>query len=174
MKDRLPASPAHEHKAQAKKSVACMVITCSDTRTEENDKSGRAIRDLLAGEGHTVPLYRIVKDDPRLIREAVEEGTATPAVEAILINGGTGLTKRDATFETIDGLLEKRLPGFGELFRFLSYQEIGSAAILSRATAGTCKGRLIVSMPGSENAVRLAMERLILPELTHIVSQIQK
>lgn len=174
MKGRLPASPAHEHKAQAKKSIGCMVVTCSDTRTEENDASGRAIRDLLDREGHAVRLYRIVKDDPGLIRRAIEEGTATPAVEAILINGGTGLTKRDATFETIDGLLEKRLDGFGELFRFLSYQEIGSAAILSRATAGACKGRLIVSMPGSENAVRLAMERLILPELTHIVSQIQK
>ncbi|OGW63129.1 MAG: molybdenum cofactor biosynthesis protein [Nitrospirae bacterium RBG_16_64_22] len=151
-----------------------MVVTCSDTRTEENDASGRAIRELLDREGHAVRLYRIVKDDPEMIRGAIEEGTATPAVEAILINGGTGLTRRDVAFETVDGLLEKRLDGFGELFRFLSYQEIGSAAILSRATAGACKGRLIVSMPGSENAVRLAMERLILPELTHIVSQIQK
>ncbi|MBI3393886.1 MAG: MogA/MoaB family molybdenum cofactor biosynthesis protein [Nitrospirae bacterium] len=151
-----------------------MVVTCSDTRTEESDASGRAIRELLDREGHAVRLYRIVKDDPEPIRRAIEEGIAAPAVEAILINGGTGLAKRDVAFETVDGLLEKRLPGFGELFRFLSYREIGSAAILSRATAGACKGRLIVSMPGSENAVRLAMERLILPELTHIVSQIQK
>ncbi|MBI1865351.1 MAG: molybdenum cofactor biosynthesis protein, partial [Nitrospirae bacterium] len=101
MKSRLPASPAHEHKAQAKKSIGCMVVTCSDTRTEESDASGRAIRDLLDREGHAVRLYRIVKDDPEPIRRAIEEGIATPAVEAILINGGTGLAKRDVAFETV-------------------------------------------------------------------------
>jgi molybdenum cofactor biosynthesis protein B len=163
-----------EHKEHAPRRVSCLIITCSDTRTEETDTSGRLIQRLLVEHGHEVVGKHLVKDEPAEIRKLVEAATGDQAVQAIIINGGTGLSRRDSTFEAIDAMLEKRLAGFGELFRSLSYQEIGSAAMMSRATAGLIRGRVVFSIPGSENATRLAMEKLILPELGHIVRELTK
>lgn len=151
-----------------------MVITCSDTRTPETDTSGQLIQKLLKEQGHHVAAYHLVKDEPAQITARVTEGTANDAVQAIIINGGTGISRRDSTFEAVNAMLEKRLDGFGEVFRYLTYQEIGSPAIMSRATAGIIKGRVLFSTPGSENAVRLAMEKLILPELGHLVKELAK
>jgi molybdenum cofactor biosynthesis protein B len=158
-----------EHREAAAGAVSCAVLTASDTRTEASDGSGRLIQDLLCRAGHRVPDYRILRDDPAVIRQWLSELAKRPDVEAIVVNGGTGISRRDSTFEAVDGLLEKRLPGFGELFRALSFHEIGAAAMLSRATAGIYAGRAVFSVPGSTAAVRLAMERLILPELSHVV-----
>lgn len=151
-----------------------MVITCSDTRTPETDTSGQLIRKLLEERGHTVVGYHLVKDDPAQIQLWIARGTTNDAVQAVIINGGTGISRRDSTFEAVDEMLEKRLDGFGEIFRLLTYQDIGSPAIMSRATAGVIKGRVLFSTPGSENAVRLAMEKLILPELGHLVKELSK
>jgi molybdopterin adenylyltransferase len=164
-----------EHKAEAPKRVGCMVITVSDTRTEETDKSGKLMKELLEEAGHATILYRIVKDEPAEVEAAIEAGIAHPEVQVILLNGGTGISPRDNTFEAVSGLLEKEMPGFGELFRMLSYTEdIGSAAMLSRAIAGTRQGKAIFSTPGSTGAVRLAMTRLIVPELGHVVRELNK
>lgn len=169
------APHAHvEHKQHAPRRVSCLVVTCSDTRTPDTDTSGQLIRRLLTEHGHDVVGSHLVKDEPDEIRKVVAEGAAREEVQAIIINGGTGLSRRDSTYEAIDAMLEKRLDGFGELFRHLSFQEIGSPAMMSRATAGLVKGRIVFSTPGSENAVRLAMERLILPELGHIVRELNK
>ena len=150
------------------------MLTISDTRTNANDKSGNAIADLLAAAGHVVVGRAIVKDEPEEVARIVIEQLRNPEVQAVITTGGTGLTSRDSTFEAIDGLLEKRLEGFGELFRMLSYQEIGPAAMLSRACAGTAQGKLVAALPGSEGAVRLAVNKLLAPELAHIVQQITK
>lgn len=166
--------PHLEHKHHAPRRVSCLVVTCSDTRTPDTDSSGQLIRRLLTEHGHDVAGSRLVKDEPDEIRKVVADGVAREGVQAIIINGGTGLSRRDSTFEAIDAMLEKRLDGFGELFRYLSFKEIGSPAMMSRATAGLIKGRIVFSTPGSESAVRLAMERLILPELGHIVKEITK
>jgi len=160
-----------EHKAQAPQSVRCFVITVSDTRTDATDASGRAIVALLEAAGHFVSGRTIVKDDPELVRGTIERQLANPDVQVIITTGGTGITSRDSTYEAIDTLLQKRLDGFGELFRMLSYEQIGPAAMMSRAAAGLVAGRIIVSLPGSEAAVRLAMERLLIPELGHLVQQ---
>jgi molybdopterin adenylyltransferase len=162
------------HKAEAPRSVRCYLLTVSDTRTEENDLSGRAIAGLLSDAGHTVAARSIVKDDPVSVRITIERQLARPDVQAIITTGGTGITSRDTTFEAIDALLEKRLEGFGELFRMLSFEQIGAAAMMSRALAGVAAGKIVVSLPGSEAAVRLAMERLLLPELGHLVQQASK
>jgi molybdenum cofactor biosynthesis protein B len=151
-----------------------MVITCSDTRTPDTDTSGQLIQKLLKNQGHSVVAYHLVKDEPEQIKARIAEGTGNDQIQAIIINGGTGISRRDSTFEAVDGMLEKRLDGFGEMFRFLTYQEIGSAAMMSRATAGIIKGRVLFSTPGSENAVRLAMDKLILPELGHLVKELTK
>ena len=151
-----------------------MVVTCSDTRTPETDTSGQLIQKLLKEQGHTITAYHLVKDEPSEIKAQIAQGTANAQVQAIIINGGTGISRRDSTFEAVDAMLEKRLDGFGEVFRYLTYQEIGSPAIMSRATAGIIKGRVLFSTPGSENAVRLAMEKLILPELGHLVKELSK
>ena len=143
-----------------------MVITCSDTRTPDTDTSGQLIHTLLKEQGHNVAAYHVVKDEPAQIKDRIAEGLVNETVQAIIINGGTGI------FEAVDAMLEKRLVGFGEIFRYLTYQDIGSPAIMSRATAGIIKGRVLFSTPGSENAVRLAMEKLILPELGHLVQQL--
>ena len=164
----------HEHKSHAPKSIGCMVITCSDTRTPDTDTSGQAIHKLLRQFGHEVVSYHLVKDEPAQIMDRIKEGLANDAVQAIIINGGTGISKRDSTFEAVDAMLEKRLVGFGEIFRYLTYLDIGSPAIMSRATAGIIKGRILFSTPGSENAVRMAMEKLILPELGHLVKELSK
>jgi molybdenum cofactor biosynthesis protein B len=151
-----------------------MVITCSDTRTPETDTSGQLIQKLLKEHGHTIVTYHLVKDEPGQIQFRIVQGTANQAVQAIIINGGTGISRRDSTFDAVSKMLEKRLDGFGEIFRYLTYLEIGSPAIMSRATAGVIKGRVLFSIPGSENAVRLAMEKLILPELGHLVKELTK
>ncbi len=151
-----------------------MVITCSDTRTPDTDTSGRLIRELLTDKGHRIAAYHLAKDEPAEIKARIAEGLADESVQAIIINGGTGISRRDSTFEAVDAMLEKRLDGFGEVFRYLTYQDIGSPAIMSRATAGIIKGRVLFSTPGSENAVRLAMEKLILPELGHLVKELTK
>src|SRR5215510_15070934 len=168
-----PVSQA-EHKAKAPASVRCFVITVSDTRTDANDTSGNAIVSLLEQAGHAVAGRTIVKDDPDLVRGVIERELANPDVQVIITTGGTGITSRDSTYEAIDTLLQKRLDGFGELFRMLSYEQIGPAAMMSRAAAGLVAGRIVVSLPGSEAAVRLGMERLLIPELGHLVQQANK
>ena len=163
-----------EHKAKAPRAVRCCVITISDTRTEATDTSGRAIRELLEGVGHSMASHVIVKDDPDAIRRALDTAIADPAIQAVITTGGTGVTSRDGTFEVVTNVLQKRLDGFGELFRMLSWSEIGSSAMMSRATAGIAGGTAIFALPGSESAVRLAMTRLIVPELGHVVEQISR
>jgi molybdenum cofactor biosynthesis protein B len=160
-----------EHKARAPRSVQCFIITVSDTRTEPTDTSGRAIADLLTAAGHVVAGRTIVKDDADLVRGTLERQLANANVQAIITTGGTGITARDSTYEVVSGLLQKRLDGFGELFRMLSFEQIGPAAMMSRACAGITAGHVVVSLPGSEAAVRLAMERLLIPELGHLVEQ---
>jgi len=163
-----------EHKASAPVQVRCFVLTVSDTRTEATDRSGAAIVDLLTSFGHLVAGRTIVKDDPGLVRDTVERQLANPEVQVIIATGGTGITSRDSTYEAVAALLQKRLDGFGELFRMLSYEEVGSAAMMSRACAGLASGKIVVSLPGSESAVRLAMGRLLIPELGHLVQQASK
>jgi molybdenum cofactor biosynthesis protein B len=163
----------HEHKEKSKKSVGCFVLTVSDTRDESTDKSGQAIKNLLAEHGHSLAGYRIVKDEPAEIESLIKQTLNEGAVEAVIVNGGTGIAPRDGTYEVIDRLLEKRLDGFGEIFRFLSYQDIGSAAMMSRAVAGASNGKVLISLPGSTGAVDLGMRRLVLPELGHMVTQLK-
>jgi molybdenum cofactor biosynthesis protein B len=163
-----------EHKARAPKSVRCYVVTVSDTRTEATDTSGRAIADLLAKAGHSLTGRTIVKDDPALVRSVIERQLARGDVQVIISTGGTGIASRDSTFEAVQALLQKHLPGFGELFRMLTFQEIGPAAMLTRATAGLAAGKIVVALPGSEAAVRLALDKLLLPELGHLVEQATK
>lgn len=163
-----------DHKRHAPRSVRVFLVTVSDTRTEETDTSGRTARELLTGAGHVVAGYRVLKDEPAevaaLVRRIAEEGLA----DCVITSGGTGISRRDATYEAIAGLVDKRLDGFGELFRMLSYQEIGAAAMLSRATAGLCRGVVVFATPGSTAAVKLALEKLILPELGHLVSEARR
>jgi len=163
-----------EHKAAAPARVACYILTVSDTRTEANDKSGDAIVELLTGAGHTVAGRAIVKDEPADVGRVISDQLSRGDVHVIITTGGTGLTSRDSTYEAIIDLFEKQLEGFGELFRMLSYHDIGPAAMLSRAVAGTARGKVIVSLPGSEGAVRLGMSKLVIPELGHLVQQVRK
>ncbi|MBS3680283.1 MogA/MoaB family molybdenum cofactor biosynthesis protein [Ornithinibacillus massiliensis] len=164
-----------EHRENERASVKCSVMTVSDTRTKETDKSGKLIIQLLEAEGHSITHYDIVRDEKRLIQEMVKGVTIRQDVEAVLINGGTGISNRDVTIETIQPLFTKEIPGFGELFRMLSYQlDIGSASMLSRATAGVMNNRIVFSTPGSPKAVQLAMEKLILPELGHVLKEVTK
>ncbi|WP_053367386.1 MogA/MoaB family molybdenum cofactor biosynthesis protein [Bacillus sp. FJAT-27245] len=164
-----------EHKKEAPKSVSCKIITVSDTRDKETDKSGQLIMSLLELNGHKVVAYTIVKDEAEAIREEVLRGCADPEVDVVLTNGGTGIAVRDVTIETVTQLFDKEITGFGELFRMLSYQEdIGSAAILSRAAAGVVNNRAVFSIPGSSGAVKLAMNKLIIPEIGHVVRELKK
>jgi len=163
-----------EHKAMAPGHVRVFVLTVSDTRTDGNDTSGAAIVDALTAAGHDVAGKAIEKDEPARVAELVRQQAIVGDVDAIITTGGTGLTSRDSTYEAIDSLLTKRLPGFGELFRMLSYQDIGSAAMMSRACAGTIGGIVVIALPGSEKAVSLAMNKLVIPELTHLVQQARK
>jgi molybdenum cofactor biosynthesis protein B len=162
------------HKAAAPHSISCFILTISDTRTEDTDTSGRAIAQLLTAAGHRVAGRVIVPDDPAIVRATIEQQLGSTSVQVVISTGGTGITSRDTTLEAIETLIEKRLDGFGELFRMLSYQEIGAAAMLSRATAGLVRRRIVVALPGSEGAVRLAMEKLLLPELGHLVQQAER
>lgn len=162
------------HKAEAPASVRVFVLTVSDTRTEAADTGGAAVVELLQAAGHRVAGKAIEKDEPARVAELVRQQAVIGDVDAIITTGGTGLTSRDSTYEAIDALLTKRLPGFGELFRMLSYQDIGAAAMMSRACAGTIGRVVVISLPGSEKAVRLAMTKLVVPELAHLVQQATK
>lgn len=166
-------SPAHEHKSHAPAQVSAFVITSSDTRDESTDDSGRLIKEKLEGAGHVVCGHRVVRDEPTQLRAALEEA-ASAGAGAVIVNGGTGIGRRDQTVETLRALLEKELPGFGEIFRALSFEEIGSPAMLSRAVAGTWRGMIVFALPGSPQAARLAMDALILPELGHAVREITR
>lgn len=169
------AQPSHiSHKDQGTLSLGCVVITCSDSRTRDTDTSGKLICHLLKSQGHTIVDYQILKDEPADIKKLLHQTILESTSQVIIINGGTGISRRDSTFEAVDGFLEKRLEGFGELFRYLSYKDIGSAAMLSRATAGVRGHHVIFSIPGSQGAVRLAMEQLILPEIGHLVGELTK
>lgn len=158
---------ATDHRARGAASVACFVLTVSDTRTLATETSGAAIAALLEDAGHRVVDRQVVKDDPDQVVAAVRG--VLPRVQAVITTGGTGVAIRDSTYEALAGLFDKTLDGFGELFRMLSWEQVGAAAMLSRATAGTIEGRVVFLLPGSEAAVRLAMEKLILPELGHVV-----
>jgi molybdopterin adenylyltransferase len=165
---------ATEHRRDAPTSVAVHIVTVSDTRTIETDTSGQLIASLLDEGGHQVVGRTVLKDEPADVRQTVAALVSDPSVDVVITTGGTGITARDSTFEAIDSLLQKRLVGFGELFRMLSYQEIGAAAMLSRATAGLTGRTVILALPGSEHAVRLAMEKLVLPELGHLVREARR
>lgn len=166
--------PDIEHKQLGPTIVRCFVLTISDTRTEATDTGGRAIADLLAAAGHTVTGRSILKDEPGQVRAALEAQLSRADVDAIVTTGGTGITSRDTTYEVVAALLDKRLDGFGELFRMLSYEQVGSSAMMSRAVAGLARRHIVIALPGSEAAVRLAMEKLVLPELGHMVQQARR
>ena len=169
-----PAATPREHRTTAPTAVACYVLTVSDTKTPETDTSGALIRDLLTSAGHRVAGSGIVRDEPVEVTRLVRAACADHAVQAVIITGGTGITSRDSTFEAVEALLDKRLPGFGELFRMLSFSEVGPAAMLSRAQMGIHARRIVVSLPGSPNACRLALERLLIPELGHLLREVSR
>lgn len=161
---------AHRAAAAAHGPVPIGLVTVSDTRTEETDENGIWLRAQVEGGGNRVSGYRLVRDEPDEVRAAVDELVGEARV--VLVNGGTGVSARDKTYDTLAALLEKPLPGFGELFRMLSFEQVGAAAMLSRATAGTYRGVVVVSMPGSPKAVRLAWEKLLEPELAHLAWEV--
>jgi molybdenum cofactor biosynthesis protein B len=163
-----------QHRQAAESSLRVAVLTVSDTRTLDTDKGGALVIELLAGAGHEVADREIVPDEPMLVQAMLEQWVADDAIDAVLITGGTGISARDNTFETVALMLTRLLPGYGELFRMLSYQEIGAAAMLSRAVGGLCDQTIVLTMPGSTPAVRLAMEKLIVPELGHLVHEARK
>jgi len=160
-----------EHKHDAPDSVRCAVITVSDTRTVETDTGGALICEKLEQSGHSVQFRKIVPDEPARISQTLDQLEADQDVDVILFTGGTGISRRDQTYETISARLSKVIPGYGELFRMLSFQEIGPAAMLSRTTGGLFADKVLLTMPGSRAAVRLAMEQVILPELGHLVRE---
>jgi molybdenum cofactor biosynthesis protein B len=162
-----------DHRRAAPACVRVFVVTASDTRSEADDESGAFLRAAIGAAGHEVAGYRLVRDEPDELRAALASA-AEAGADAVVVNGGTGISARDRTYEAVAALLEKRLDGFGELFRWLSFQEIGSAAMLSRAVAGVWKGRAVFSVPGSTAAVRLAWERLVGPELPHVVHELRR
>jgi molybdopterin adenylyltransferase len=164
----------HREEAATRGPVACAVLTVSDTRTPETDTSGAAIRERLEAGKHRVVFYEIVRDEPDRIAALLDRVVDGTEARVLLFNGGTGIAPRDTTYDALARKLEKTLPGFGELFRTLSFHEIGPAAMLSRATAGVYRGRLVFSMPGSSNAVKLAMDRLIVPELEHLAWELTR
>jgi molybdenum cofactor biosynthesis protein B len=164
----------HRHRESAPEHVRLAVLTISDTRTPENDTGGDTIEELMRGAGHEIVERRIVRDDAARIRTALVNLLARPDVDAIITTGGTGISARDTTYEVVDRMLEKKLDGFGEIFRVLSYEEIGAAAILSRAVAGAVGTKLVACLPGSRNAVRLAVEKLLAPEISHVVFELRK
>lgn len=166
---------AEEHRAKAGHGpVSVAVVTVSDTRTPETDVNRQYLEARLAELGHVAAAYRLIRDEPDQVAAALDELAALPGVRLILFNGGTGISPRDTTYDVLSRMLEKTLPGFGELFRMLSFQEVGAAAVLSRATAGVYRGCVIVSMPGSPNAVQLAMEKLIFPEINHLAWEVAR
>lgn len=168
-----PVSSVQSHKAAAPAQVATFVVTCSDSRDAAHDQTGPTIRRALEAEGHPLVGFRLIPDEPMEIGAALEAAVQAGA-RAVIFNGGTGVSRRDVTVETLERLFEKRLPGFGELFRMLSYQQIGSAAWLSRATAGVWQGMVIFAIPGSPKGSELAVRQLILPELGHVVRELSR
>jgi molybdenum cofactor biosynthesis protein B len=163
-----------EHRATAPAALVCAVVTVSDTRTLDNDTGGGCAVERLKSAGHRVATREIIRDEPVAMRALLTEYANRPEIDAVLLTGGTGVSSRDQTFETVSGLLTKALPGYGELFRMLSYQEIGSAAMLSRAVGGLMGKTVVLTMPGSPAAVRLAMDKIILPELGHLVREARR
>jgi molybdenum cofactor biosynthesis protein B len=164
----------HQHREAAPESVRVAVLTISDTRTPETDTGGDVVEETMRGAGHEVVAREIVRDEATSIRTTLVDLLARPDVDAVVTTGGTGISARDTTYEVVERMVEKRLDGFGELFRMLSYEEIGAAAILSRALAGAVGTKLVASLPGSRNAVRLGMEKLLVPEVAHIVFELRK
>jgi molybdenum cofactor biosynthesis protein B len=163
----------HIHSAEAI-IARCAVVTLSDTRNEETDKSGARIKELLAEQKHAVGAYSVIPDEPEKLDQLISQLLSRPDVDLILTTGGTGIAKRDQTIGVIDKRIEQPLPGFGELFRMLSYEQIGSGAMLSRAIGGIAQGKLVFAMPGSTKAVELAMTKLILPEIKHLLMELRK
>jgi len=163
-----------EHTAQGPPSARCAVITVSDTRTLETDTGGQALIDHLTIAGHSIATREIIPDDPARMRPLLESLRDRDDLDAILMTGGTGITTRDQTYETVSSLLDKPLPGYGEIFRMLSYQDIGPAAILSRATGGLLGRKVLLTMPGSPAAIRLAMEKIIIPQLPHLLREARR
>jgi len=168
------SSTPDEHKAHAPKMVGCAVVTVTDTRTAKTDTGGATIAKRLTGAGHRIVRREIVPDDPEKLRALLESLFTRSDVEAILLTGGTGVASRDHTFETVNRVIERPMPGYGELFRMLSYEQVGPACMLSRAFGGVVRDTLILTMPGSVAAVELAMDKIILPELSHIVGQLKR
>ena len=164
----------HKHRESAPETVRIAILTISDTRTPETDTGGDIAEELLEDAGQEVVERRIVRDEVAGIRNNLIDLLARSDVDAVLTTGGTGISARDTTFEVVERMLEKRLDGFGEIFRMLSYEEIGSAAIMSRALAGSVGSKFVASLPGSRNAVRLAVEKLLVPELSHVVFELRK
>jgi len=162
-----------EHRAEAPEQVRFAVLTVSDTRTKETDESGKLIIEFVTGAFHVAAVRALCKDDPPAVQALVKQATTQDGVDCLVITGGTGLAKRDSTYEAVRELYELEIPGFGELFRSLSYEEIGAAAMLSRASAGLVNGRPVFSLPGSAAAVSLAMDKLILPEIGHVLAQVR-
>lgn len=161
----------HEHKEHSVQYVGCAVITTSDSRTEKDDESGKLIKQRLMDNGHKIAHYVILKNDVNAIKQEIEELIQRIDVQVIITGGGTGLSKRDVTVNTVTPMLEKKLEGFGELFRQLTYQEIGTGSIMSRTIAGVTKGKVIICIPGSLGAATLAMDKIILPEIGHLVRE---
>jgi molybdopterin adenylyltransferase len=163
-----------QHRCDSPKSVRCAVITVSDTRTLDTDRGGKLVVELLSAGGHQLTERTIVKDDPSAIEPLLRRLADPGVTDAVLVTGGTGITAHDQTFETVSGLLTKTMPGYGELFRMLSYADIGPAAMLSRAVGGVLNDVIVLTMPGSTAAVQLAMEKLIVPEIGHLVYEARK
>ena len=164
----------HKQAAAARGPVRIAIITVSDTRTPETDKNAHYLRQAIAAAGHIVSAYKLIRDEPLEVEAVLEELASTTDAQILLWNGGTGISPRDTTYDALSRKLEKTLPGFGEIFRMLSYHEIGAAAMMSRATAGVYKGRVVISTPGSPNAVKLAWEKLILPEIAHLAWEVSR
>ncbi len=164
----------HPHERRVPKSAGLFVLTVSDTRTADDDRSGRLVRSLLEAAGHRVVAYRVLPDEPDAIVRCVEQWLGNDDCDGILVSGGTGISPRDRTYEALSGLLDQRLDGFGELFRMLSYEQVASRSMLSRATAGIAGGKPVFLMPGSTKAVELALTRLILPEIPHLLTELAK
>ena len=169
-----PSHAAHPHRKAAVERVACWVITASDTRDHESDSGGALLASLLEAGGHEVLGREIAREDPEALGAALDAALARDGVRAVLVTGGTGVAPRDITPEVVRARLDREVPGFGELFRQLSYAEIGSAALLSRALGGLARGRVVLALPGSKGAIRLALEKLVLPELGHLAAEAVK
>jgi molybdenum cofactor biosynthesis protein B len=170
----MPSESTQKHRCESPRSIRCAVVTVSDTRTLETDRGGQLVAEMLTSGGHQLASREIVPDDPSKIRPLLQRLADPTAVDAILLTGGTGIAARDTTYETVNALLDKTMPGYGELFRMLSYEDIGPAAMLSRAVGGVVNNVILLTMPGSTAAVKLAMEKLIVPEVGHLVYEARK